>query len=74
MELRYRYYISEMTSSGAVPSVVQPYTIRRRRFPSLLSGVVDRMGKVVKSLSRKFSKPVKKKRRRGGQAILRGIM
>jgi hypothetical protein len=65
----------ETTVSGAIPTVVQPYTLRRRAYPSAISGMFGRLEKAVLSLSRKMKgRPVKKKRRRGGNKILRGIM
>jgi hypothetical protein len=50
------YVIDEMTTSGAVPSLVRPLALIRRVYPSSLSGVVRDLKKKKKRLLKRFSK------------------
>ncbi len=48
--------VSEATLSGAVPSVIGSFSIRKKVFPNEISGVVDILRKKKKRLIRKSSK------------------
>jgi len=46
----------EITTSAAVPPIVKPFAVVRKRFPATLSGVVDMLRKKKKRIAKRFSK------------------
>lgn len=67
--LRRRSYFVELTMSGSVPQIVRPFHGVKRVFPRTLSGIVDSLRTVSRSL-----KPPRKRRRRDVVSQLRGLM
>lgn len=47
---------NETTLASAVPPVVKPFTVVRRKFPSTLTGIVDKLRRHKKRLAKRFSK------------------
>jgi hypothetical protein len=54
--------IEEITTSAAVPPIVKPFALVRKKFPAKLTGVVDLLRKtkrrVIGNFSKKFSPPL----------------
>jgi hypothetical protein len=53
-----RQTAQEATLSGAVPPVVKPFAVVRKRFPATLSGVVDKLRRHKRRMAKRFSKKV----------------
>lgn len=51
--------IQELTTSDAIPPVVKPYAVVKKRFPATLSGVVDGLKKYKAKLAKRLSKNIK---------------
>lgn len=56
--MRNREYMSEITTSSAISSIVKPFGKMRRRFPSTLTGIVDKLKRHKKRLAKRFSKEI----------------
>lgn len=61
LHLRYRYYLDEMTTSGAVPPIVRPWKVLKKVFPATLAGITNILKKSrkkrLKRVSKQFSPP-----------------
>jgi len=51
--------IEELTTSNAVPPIVKPFALVRKRFPATLSGVVDGLKRQKAKLAKRLSKNIK---------------
>jgi hypothetical protein len=71
MSLRKRAYLGELTTSAAVPAIVRPFAVSRRRRARLIA--IDAVADLSARMSKKL-KPPKKKRKRDKNSMLRGLM
>jgi hypothetical protein len=72
MSLRKRGYLSELTTSSDVPSIVKPFAVVRRRRARALA--IDVLSKASERIGSRKLKPPKKKRKRDKNSLLRGLM
>ena len=70
MSLRKRMYLSELTTSGAIPTIVGGFAVRKRKPARLIA--IDAMADASSKLKRKLK--LKKRRKRDKNSMLRGLM